>query len=281
MRVRHGVGRLVALTAVLSMTVFASFGVAQAKPHHPKNMIVTTSPSTVVETGQSEVHAVIQVEALSALAGQSVAITSPELEQSCAGEIVFQYLPSSTNAVPLTQPNGIVAILDNDGNATVVVDGADCTPGRSMVDADLQGALGFTASASLTVTSPVVTHSGVTGFPKSEVESGEYSDTYAVFAVEAKVAYAGQPVELDSAQLESRCSGGWLWEPGNGGTPDDGTGLGGEIPETTLDSFGNAVFVFEGVSCESGVSTVVAEVKAGTYPTYRTTFKILAPKPTI
>src|ERR1019366_4404603 len=46
---------------------------------------------------------------------------------------------------------------------------------------------------------------------------------------------------------------------------------------TTLDNDGNAAFVFKGSSCAAGSSTVIADVLAGTHPTYTTTFKIAAP----
>ena len=44
---------------------------------------------------------------------------------------------------------------------------------------------------------------------------------------------------------------------------------------STLDDDGNASFVFKGSSCASGSSTVIADVLAGTHPTYTTKFKIL------
>ena len=55
------------------------------------------------------------------------------------------------------------------------------------------------------------------------------------------------------------------------------------VPPTTgsaisvLDNDGNAAFVFKGSSCAAGTSTVIADVLAGTHPTYKTTFKISAP----
>ena len=52
-------------------------------------------------------------------------------------------------------------------------------------------------------------------------------------------------------------------------------------PETTLDDDGNAVFVFWGASCAATTSAVVADVLAGSHPTYTTTFTVLAPQPTI
>jgi hypothetical protein len=50
---------------------------------------------------------------------------------------------------------------------------------------------------------------------------------------------------------------------------------------TPLDDDGNAVFIFFGASCAAGPSEVIVDVKAGTHPTYTTSFNIVAPQPTI
>jgi hypothetical protein len=50
---------------------------------------------------------------------------------------------------------------------------------------------------------------------------------------------------------------------------------------TTLDDDGNAVFIFEGVSCAAGTWDVIADVDAGDHPTYVSTFTVSPPAPTI
>jgi hypothetical protein len=110
------------------------------------------------------------------------------------------------------------------------------------------------------------------------------SDVYAVFYVETDPVYAEQPVEIGSAQLEARCGEGWVWEAGNfGASPVDNSpvpGVGantGEEVTTTLDDDGNAVFIFKGASCAAGPSQVIADVEAGTHPTYVAQFTVLPP----
>jgi hypothetical protein len=56
---------------------------------------------------------------------------------------------------------------------------------------------------------------------------------------------------------------------------------GGAAATGILDDDGNAVFLFFGASCAAGTSDVVADVLAGTHPTYTTTFTIVPPVPTI
>ena len=100
------------------------------------NIVVSVSPNPLVETGQSEVHAVIQVQTQAAFAGDDVNIDSSRLEASCLKGIKeFENLESGgTTADPHTSLEHIDAVLDDDGNATVVVeDGVDVLGGRVRV----------------------------------------------------------------------------------------------------------------------------------------------------
>ena len=55
----------------------------------------------------------------------------------------------------------------------------------------------------------------------------------------------------------------------------------GGTANTILDDDGNAVFIFGGISCASGPSQVIADVLAGSHPTYVTEFTVEPPAPTI
>jgi hypothetical protein len=271
----------------------------------PPTISVTVDPSPtlgIVETGQSEIHAVIQVEASASFAGDAVNIDSSQLSASCQGGVVFESIATAplNPLVPNTTANHISVILDDDGNATVVVDALDCAPGTSVLEADLEVAPFLTALTTINAIPPTVTTSGVFGFPQTagvaqEVETGDTStsgdsDIYAVFYVETNPVYAEQTVEIGSAQLEGRCLRGWRWEAGNlagvgvgpgVNSPVTGTGVNTNAKVSTiLDDDGNAVFVFKGVSCASGPSEVIADVLAGTHTTYTTTFTVLPPQVT-
>ena len=221
------------------------------------------------------VAAVIQVETSPSFAGDPVEIDSSQLTNSCGGIIGF--LSDTTAGL-----NSVTVTLDDDGNAAVVMNGTECAPGPSLVEADLVEAPYYTATTTLNVAPPNVTTAGVTGYPTTsgiittgEVETGDTpasgdSDVYGVFYVETDPVYAELPVEISSTQLQDRCLGGYTWTTFQGGTNT-----------STLDNDGNAVFVFLGSSCGAGPSQVVADVDAGTHPTYMTTFTIVAPTPTI
>jgi hypothetical protein len=113
-----------------------------------------------------------------------------------------------------------------------------------------------------------------------EVETGdtgskfEGSYVYTVFYVETDPVYAEQTVEIDSTQLADRCGGGHSWVFENA----DYTGA---TAYGVLDDDGNATFVFTGASCAAGPSDVIADVLAGSHPTYTTTYTIDPPQPTI
>ncbi|HEY7946811.1 MAG TPA: hypothetical protein VID75_03985 [Acidimicrobiales bacterium] len=305
MLVRHVGAKVLVLTAVVSMAVLGMSGIASAKHHHhpggssgggtggapPPNMTVQIDPNPLVETAQSGVSAVIQVETSPSLAGDAVNISSSQLQAACAG-ILFLTIQGGTAANPTTAVNNISVILDDDGNATVLVTATPCAPGPSVVEADLTVAPFYTALATLNASPPQVTPTGVFGYPTTsgtvttgEVETGDTatsgnSDVYAIFYVETDPVYAEQLVEISSAQLEGRCYGGWSWN--SFGNEISGTGVNtGPRLTTTLDDDGNAVFAFLGASCAAGPSAVIADVLAGTHATYTTTFNINAPAPTI
>ena len=246
-------------------------------------LAVTVTPNPLVETGQSEVHAIVQVEACPSFAGDPVFIASSQLESACAGLVTFEDLQGGTTAMPNSNPDYIEAFLDDDGNATVVMNGTDCAPGSSVVEASLLVAPYLTSLTTLQANPPVTTPAGVTGTPNPEVETGDSStsgdsDVYAVFYVETDPVYAEQYVTIHAPELEARCGTGWRWEAGNGGTAVNGTGVNpGPFATTTLDDDGNAVFVFEGSSCAAGPSEVTAEILAGTHATYTVSYTISPP----
>jgi hypothetical protein len=272
----------------------------------PPQITLQIDPQPVVETGQSEIHAVLQVESLPSFAGDAVNIDSSQLSASCR-TVSFENLqvpgggPPTVPPTPNVHLNHIDAVLDNDGNATVVVDGIDCAPGTSVIEADLEVAPFLTALSTLDALPPVVTPEGISVHPRfgglnQILETGDTStsgdsDVYAVFYVETNPVYAEQTVEIASSQLEGRCLQGWVWEAGNTAgvgvgpgvhSPVSGQGVNtGAAVSTILDDDGNAVFIFKGASCAAGPSQVIADVLAGTHPTYVLQVTVLPPAPII
>jgi hypothetical protein len=138
-------------------------GVSQAA------IVVTAAPDPLVETGQSEIRAVIQVETNPSLAGDPVDIESSQLAASCGGAILF----GSQNPSAVYTPDSVLVTLDDDGNVTVNVYGIDCAPGDAVIAADLVDAPYSSAITTLDALAPVVTTAGVTGDPNNEVETND------------------------------------------------------------------------------------------------------------
>jgi hypothetical protein len=261
----------------------------------PAPITVQIDPNPLVETGSSDVDAVIQVETSPAFAGDFVDISASQLYSACDGRLDYIGFERVNPG-----PGSVEVRLDDDGNASVVLEAFDCAPGSSVIEADLVVAPYYTALATLNVLPPVVTTPGVYGYPTTsgtvtggEVETGDTSFVddgsyvYAVFYVETSPVYAEQQVEISSSQLQARC--GTDWEFYSDASPSassggEGSHLAPGSPATataTLDDEGNATFIFYGGSCAAGTSTVIADVLAGTHQTYTTTFTVLSPQPTI
>jgi hypothetical protein len=296
---------------VVSTGVLALAGPAAAKVrHHHRGgtggpsapITIQVDPSPLVETSSSAIAVVIQVETASSFAGDTVTITSSQLDATCSdftGYIFNTEGVLSSGVFTPPTPLVIPLTLDNEGNAAIDLFGQNCAPGSDLIDASMTVAPYYTAVTTLVANPPAVTIPGVLGFPTSsgavtggEVETGDggppgspESNVYAVFYVETDPVYAEQYVTVDWTQLADRCltSNGYVTLPSNGLSDSQTTpGAGSETSATAqLDDDGNAVFIFAGSSCAAGSSLVTADVEAGTHPTYTTTFNILPPQPTI
>ncbi len=316
MNVRHSrLTRLVALTVVVAMPLVGMAGVASAAkvkatskactkhPHRaacasnggggatggtggtPPNIIVSVSPDPVQEVGASEIDVVVQVEALPIFANQTVDISSQQLFLDCLS-LTWRSSADGTPSDYLGNGAGVTGVLlDNDGNATVELQGEDCAPGANLVEADLEAAPYTTATATLTAAPPGVTKfPTITGAPNPEVETGDMasgpnieSQVYANFLIEENPVYAEQIVDVTSAQLTDRCeTGKTLWSS-TAGLGGGGTLLGTTGVTAVLDNDGNADVTFEGISCASGPSLVDAELVGGTHDTFTTTYTISPP----
>jgi hypothetical protein len=247
-------------------------------PPPPPTITVTVDPngtSSLVETGNSEIYAVVEVETSPAFTDDIVDINSQQLANSCGGAVLF----GSLQPTAVYTSDSVDVTLDSDGNATVSLYGIDCAPGSDLIEADLVAAPYYTAIGTIDVGPPNVTTPGISGVPADEVETGNttpsgLSDVYSVFYLETDPVYAEQPVEIDSPQLFNRCLGGitWISDKGSSST---------FVASATLDNDGNAVFAFTGAGCAPGDSTVNGEVDAGSHSSYSTVYTIEGPTPTI
>jgi hypothetical protein len=240
-------------------------------------LIVSVSPNPVIEM-DGDAFFVVQIEASPVLAGDLIDIAADQLQTSCLG-IEYESVQVGGGVTPIDD------FLDDDGNATIIIEGTDCAPGDSLISVDLVDAPYLTATTTVVIDPPAVTTPGLTAFPNPEVETGNSptsgdSDVYAVFQVETSPVYAEDTVDINADQLEARCLQAWRFEPA-GGTSVVGIGVNGPTPVATLDNDGNATIAFFGLSCAAGESTVTADLVGGTHTTFTTTLTISPPAVTI
>ena len=136
----------------------------------PAPITVQIDPNPLVETGQSDVVATVQVETSPSFAGDEVDISSSQLFAACEGGVDFESFQTTASG-----SDSIEVTLDDDGNATLLAIGENCAPGPSVFDASLAVAPYDTALGTLVANPPVVTPSGVFGYPTTSgtVTTGE------------------------------------------------------------------------------------------------------------
>ena len=111
MNAKHTVSRIFLSSVVVGASVVGLSTTASAAA----KLKITVSPNPLVETGQTEVHAVVQVSPAPGFAGKQVLISSPALKSACGGTITFQNLQpptgseggSGTTASPTTSVDSI------------------------------------------------------------------------------------------------------------------------------------------------------------------------------
>lgn len=294
---------LVAGLAILIVAIFAFTGTASAHlTHHkkaktpagevpgdpetpPETCLVKASPSSFMDQGEfgdaSSIADVVEVECESVFAEKSVTVSAEELYSRCDKRLYWMTASAFDDKV--TGPSFTVT-LDNDGNATaVLMGGPSCAAGESLISAHLDSAPYTTAVTGFDVLPPRPTEPGVKATPSKEVEGEVNSDIATIIQVEFPSVFAEEPVNINAAQLYSRChiSPKIFYVEMEEDGPRVLAYETEEVLGVKLDNDGNAfVVVFGTSSCASGPSTIEASLENAPYTTYTTTFEIEPPVPT-
>jgi hypothetical protein len=141
-----------------------------------------------------------------------VRISANELYSRCDRHLYWR-TPYEANVSDVQEPGAGYASgpsfsveLDNDGNATaIVLGGPSCAAGESLIAAHLESAPYTTVTTGFTVMPPRPSTPGVFATPASKVEGEVASDVATIVQVEFPPVYAEQPVNVQGAQLYSRC----------------------------------------------------------------------------
>ena len=288
-----GLAALVFGLLMLSGTAFAHAAhhkKAKPKQEAAETCAVFTEPGAFMDQGEfgtsSSVADIVSVECEEVYAEKEVTISANELYSRCDKQLYW------SEAAPFdpteSQPSYTVR-LDNDGNGGAVLwGGPSCAAGESLVAAHLDVAPFTTVTTSFTVLPPRPTEPGVTAEPSAgAVESEENSSAAAIIQVEAPPVFAEEPVNINAAQLASRCHQGYLRWIGPeaeeiGEAPEvEGNDPNNENVTLNLDNDGNAfVVALGGESCAAGSSLIEASLENAPYTTWTTEFTILPPQPT-
>lgn len=161
------------LIGVVSVSLLGVSGPASAKnspgsprwcKHHPHSKLaacqrtggpppttnITVSPNPIVETGDSDVYAVISVATNPVYAEQTVAIVSG-LNSRCRGGITWITNQGSFSGSTAS------ATIDDDGNATFGFFGASCAPGTVQLTADVEAGADPTYTTTFVIDPPTPT----------------------------------------------------------------------------------------------------------------------------
>jgi hypothetical protein len=262
----------------------ASVGGATAEP------CVIHSLASFMDQGEfkeaSSVADVIEVECDPVYAGLHITVSDHELFSRCAEETSWAAPPWTLKPGPTLGPKTEEAVLDDDGNAILVLwGGPSCAAGETLLSAHLDTAPYTTVATAFTVLPPRPTEPGVTALPSEQVEDDLSSEAATIIEVEFPPVYAEQPVNINASQLFARCRLKprlfWVGPNEEPLITNTGTPFGEEVSGISLDNDGNAFAVLlAGRSCASGTSLIEASLESAPYTTYTTTFTIKAPEPT-
>ena len=248
--------------------------------------VVYTEPGSFMDQGEfstaSSIADIVSVECEPVYAEKYVTISATELYDSC--DKLLYWSEAAPFSLSESEPSFTVR-LDNDGNGGAVLwGGPSCAAATSLVSAHLDSAPYSTVVTTFTVLPPRPTTPGVIAEPgpaselPGAVEGEENSSAAAIIEVEANPVFAEEPVNVNAAQLYSRChKGELLWVGPEGKVLGDGP----ELEGLALDNDGNAfVVALGGESCAAGESMIEASLENAPYTTWTTEFNILPPEPT-
>jgi hypothetical protein len=285
------------MVLVISMFVLSGTALAAHKTHHKKakTHAAETEPT---EEAVCEVHSLtsfmdqgefkaassvadtIEVECKQVYAEKKVTIAAEELYSRCADKLNWIVPPSTT---PTTGPS-VEAELDDDGNAQVVaIGGPSCAAGGSLITVELNEAPYTTVTTEFTVVPPAPTEPGLKIEEPEQIENATNSSLATIVEVEFPPVFAEQYVNINDRELYNRCGEGEkLTFIGPEAEILSAHSFEAGVKTVRLDNDGNAFVVLVGAeSCAAGETLVEASLENAPYTTYKGTFTVLPPQPTI
>lgn len=200
---RRRAGVAAAIFAVIC--VFAASGLRASPAQAGAGCAIHSLPS-LVEEEPSNVEDVVELGCEPAYAGDTVKVSSAQLDSACGGNLSW----SSPYPFSATTGSGVTVKLTGAANATLALwGGPGCFTGTDSISAHLEQPPFETVTTSLEVLPPQLTTPGVYAQPSTQVEQAPFTEFSTDFTIKAPPLLPASP----SATIKSP-AGGKTYEPG-------------------------------------------------------------------
>jgi hypothetical protein len=217
-------------------------------------------PRVVHETATSGVTATLSLHDAKVSAGQTVAVTSEQLQQECPTGVTYTW-------GTVSHADDIDVVLDKAGNATVTVTSTECAPGALTVLANFLDPPYDSASGTLkvfTVKPPAHMSIAVTPNPVQEAAGVPIDETVNVVSSDAL-----QSVIISSPDLVSECTTVIFKNA-------DGASSANTITVPVNIDY-QATVTLTASNCQAGSDQIRADSLEVPYPTASTSLQVVAP----
>jgi hypothetical protein len=217
-------------------------------------------PRVVHETETSGVTATLSLHDSRTAAGQTVEISSEQLQQVCPGGVTYTWGTVSS-------PNEIDVVLDKAASATVIVTSTECAPGAFTVLANFLDPPYDTASGTVkvfTVKPPAHMSIAVTPNPAHETSGVPIDEVLNLVTPDAL-----QPVTISSPDLVAGCTS-VIFKNADGATSANTI----TVP-VNIDY--QATVTFEASNCQASTYQITGDALEVPYPTASTSLQVVAP----
>ncbi len=274
-RLRWAAASATAIASIVLLGIAPSRGRAEVTP----SCTMRTLPSFVAQGVGAAAGSVADVIEISCenYAHKELRVESSQLYARCHNQL--RWLPVY-ETTPGPSSMGVTATTDANGNAAVVAfGGPECAAGESLVSVSMEEPPFETITASFNVLAAAATTPGITAMPSTAVGYERNSHLATIAEAEVQTRALGGHVQISSAELSARCSGGLDWLGPDGVLLASGVD---SLSNVALDRFGNAfVVILDTKACVSGESILEADLEQSPFTTYTTTFTIAPPPPIV
>ncbi len=261
---------------VVASCIFGASGLfaPQAKAAEPCALRSLPSMPQQAPSLESSVADIIEVECETNYSGDTVRVSSAQLDSACGGNL------SWSSPYPYADQTGgsITVKLTGAASATVALwGGPNCKAGTYQIEGDVQQAPYTTVTTTFEVLPAQETEVGVFALPSSQVADKVHNSVATLVEVELPGIYATSSVSISATQLYDGCLGAphlaWI-----GANEDELAGSAEAVSKVETDFDGHAfVVLLGGPSCTEGTYLITVDMEDAPFTTYTTDFTVKNP----